>query len=83
MDTPMLQKLREYLANTPREQIDKDWAAVKAKGLKGPTAKELIASFRLTPAYQETDNEAFQNESAQIHLNFELEAGDYNYALAA
>ena len=83
MDTPMLQKLREYLENTPLEQINRDWALAKSKGSSGPTAKELIASFRLTPAYQETDNEAFQNESSHFNLNFELDAGDYSYALAA
>lgn len=79
----MLQKLREYLANTPREQIDRDWAAVKAKGLQGPTAKELIATFRLTPAYQQTDTKAFLTEAASPHLHFELQPEDSNYVMAA
>lgn len=83
MNTPMLEKLREYLANTPREQIDRDWAAVKDKRLKGPTAKEFIASFRLTPAYQQVDSEAFQTEPANPHLNFKLEADNCSYAMAA
>lgn len=83
MDTPMLQKLREYLANTPREQIDRDWAEVKALGLKGPTAKEFIASFRQPRPYQATDTEAFQTEAAQQHLTFEFEEGNYFYAMAA
>lgn len=78
----MLQKLREYLANTPREQIDRDWAEVKALGLKGPTAKEFIASFRQPRGYQQTDFEAFQTESAEQHLTFET-AGNYSYAVAA
>lgn len=46
IDTPMLQKLCEYLENTPREQIERDWAAVKAKGLAGPTVKEFIDNFK-------------------------------------
>ncbi len=83
MDTPMLQKLREYLANTPREQIDRDWAAVKAKGLKGPTVQEFIASFKLTPAYQESNSEAFKTEPDQTLLNFDLQLDGANYAMAA
>lgn len=82
MDTPMLQKLREYLANTPREQIQRDWEEVKAKGLKGPTVKEFVASFRQPLAYQQTDTEAFKTEAAQLHLNFEME-GNSLYAMAA
>lgn len=79
----MLQKLREYLANTPREQIDRDWAEVKALGLKGPTAKEFISSFRQPRAYQATDTEAFLTETAQQHLTFEFEGDNYLYAMAA
>lgn len=79
----MLQKLREYLTNTPREQIDRDWAEVKALGLKGPTAKEFIASFRQPRGYQNTDFEAFQTESAQQHLTFDLEVTSDLYAMAA
>lgn len=79
----MLQKLREYLATTSREQKDRDWANVKAKGLKGPNVKEFMASFRLPLAYQQSDSEAFQTESAQPHLNFDLEGDNFHYALAA
>lgn len=79
----MLQKLREYLANTPREQIVRDWEEVKAKGLKGPTIKEFVASFRQPLAYQQVDAEAFQTEAAQPHLNFGMDGNDYLYAMAA
>lgn len=80
----MLQKLREYLANTPREQIERDWAAVKAKGLKGPTAKELIASFRLLPTYQFVQTtKTFQTESSQAHLSFDFKSEEFHYAMAA
>ncbi len=48
MDTPMLKDLKEYLENTSKEQIDKDWAEVKSLGLKGPTARELIKTFKMT-----------------------------------
>ena len=79
----MLQNLREYLANTPREQIDRDWAEVKAKNLKGPTVRDVVASFSFSPAYQDTDTKAFQSESAQKHFNFDLQHNGDNYAMAA
>ncbi|MCC6279563.1 MAG: hypothetical protein IT262_03120 [Saprospiraceae bacterium] len=83
MDTPMLQKLREYLATTSREQVNLDWAEVKALGLKGPSAKEFIASFQQPLTFQHSDSEAFQTESAQVHLTFDVENGNYLYAMAA
>lgn len=31
----MLEKLKEYFANTPREQVEADWAAAKKNSPKG------------------------------------------------
>ena len=45
--TPLLQRLRDYLDNTPREKIEADWAQVKSRGLTGsPTAEEFIKTFK-------------------------------------
>lgn len=82
METPMIKKLRELLATMTQEEFERDWAAIKAKGLKGPTVREFIASFRLPPAYQASNTEAFQTEAAEIHLSFNVE-DNISYALAA
>jgi len=79
----MIIKLKELLATMTQEEFDRDWAAVKAKGLKGPTAKEFIASFRFLPTFQHVAAEAFQNEPAQIHFIFELKSQEFQYAMAA
>lgn len=47
MQTEMLRRLREYLDNTPREQIDADWQEIKSLGLKGPTVKEFISRMHI------------------------------------
>lgn len=45
--TPLLQKLRNYLDTTPRQQIDSDWAQVKSLGLSGsPNCEEFIKTFK-------------------------------------
>lgn len=79
----MIRKLRELLATMTQEEFDRDWAAIKAKGLKGPTAKELIASFRLLPTYQFVQTKTFQTESSQAHLSFDFKSEEFHYAMAA
>ena len=79
----MIAKLRALLANMSQEEFDRDWAAIKAMGLEGPTVKEFIASFRQPAVYQYAETEVFQDDNAQRHLNFEVEAGDELYTLAA
>ena len=45
--TPLLQRLRDYLDNTPHEKIIQDWEQVKSRGLTGsPTAEEFIKTFK-------------------------------------
>lgn len=45
--TPLLQKLRNYLDTTPREQINADWAHVTSLGLTGsPNCEEFIKTFK-------------------------------------
>lgn len=43
-ESPMLKKLREYFANTPREQILKDWEETKekTKDIISPTVGEFL-----------------------------------------
>lgn len=44
--TPMLDKLREYLSTASREEIQKDWEAVKSLGYKGGlTAKQFMKGW--------------------------------------
>lgn len=46
--TPLLQKLRNYLDTTSRQQIEADWAQVKSLGLTGsPNCEEFIKTFKL------------------------------------
>jgi hypothetical protein len=45
--TPLLQRLRDYLDNTPRKQIEADWTQVKSLGLHGsPNCDEFIKTFK-------------------------------------
>jgi hypothetical protein len=76
MDTPMLKSLKEYLENTSREQIDKDWAEVKSLGLKGPTAKELINTFNMNKI------KATVIEKQGSPLNIYINSGNYPYVIA-
>lgn len=43
----MLEWLKEYLANTPQEEKDKDWANIKAKGFGGPTVQDYLFESEL------------------------------------
>lgn len=49
----MISSLKNYLDTTPAEQKEKDWQEVKSLNLKGPTAKELVDSFKVK-LYKET-----------------------------
>ncbi len=41
----MIEELKDYLKNTPKEQLLKEWEEVKGYSKDSPTAKELIKSF--------------------------------------
>jgi len=79
----MLKNLRDYLANTSEEQKDRDWAAVKALGLRGPTVEAFLFSFRQTPVFQSIELDVFQESGTKQHLTFEFEGEDNLYTLAA
>lgn len=84
MDTPMLQRLREVLRQTTREEFQRDWAAIKAKGFHSPTARDFIRSFRYTPVYR--DQEFFflnAQGSTEEQLAYELDARTSSLSLAA
>ncbi|MHB9055763.1 MAG: hypothetical protein ACYC2P_06370 [Paludibacteraceae bacterium] len=76
MKSELAQKLREILDNKTQEQINQEWAAVKALNLDGPTMEEVVMFFS-----------AFQFQLGQYNLNSELisenAANNVNYALAA
>ena len=38
-----LDRIREYLQTAPRQELENDWARVKAMKLEGPTYDELVA----------------------------------------
>jgi hypothetical protein len=42
MESKMLKDIKEYFANTPKEQIDKDWQEIEAMGFTSPTVDEFI-----------------------------------------
>lgn len=35
--------LREYLRNTPADELAADWAAIDAMGIEGPTFSEVLS----------------------------------------
>lgn len=83
MDTPLLQRLKAYLADTPYEQKVKDWADIKALGLTGgPTAQELIASFRHTPAFHQVPL-FFASKTSAAQPEFVMEEGVAQMGMAA
>lgn len=43
----MTSSLKKYLDDTSAEQKEKDWQEVKQLNLKGPTARELVNSFKV------------------------------------
>lgn len=42
MESKMLKEIKEYFANTPKEQIDKDWQEIEAMGFTSPTVNVFI-----------------------------------------
>lgn len=44
MAATLLEELKEYFENTPREQILKDWESTKEYEGVGPTADEFLTS---------------------------------------
>ncbi len=42
----ILQKLKEYFENTPKEQLDKDWEELKEYNEIGPDMDEYIKSVK-------------------------------------
>ncbi len=45
METTTLQKLRQYLQSTTKEQFEKDWAEVEELHLEGPTVAAYLADL--------------------------------------
>lgn len=44
MEKNMVERLREYLANTSKEQQEKDWEELKKWNEVGPTVEEFLAA---------------------------------------
>ena len=45
MENTMLEKLKEYFANTPQEEIDRAWVKTNELDLVGPTWEEYLESI--------------------------------------
>jgi hypothetical protein len=63
MESLMIQKLREALANTTKAEFQREWAEIQAMGLKGPTVSELLA-YQHPPASYLPDNSGEGGDSS-------------------
>ncbi len=48
---PSVLALRHYLQETSKEELSRDWVAVRRLGLKGPTLTELLQGQRARATY--------------------------------
>ena len=66
-ESNMVDKLKEYLNNTPKEQVQKDWdeSCKQVKGVISPTIEEFIEAQRRFNK-QETTSEGFHRISKEI-----------------
>ncbi len=62
----MAEQLRLHLANTPKEQLEKEWAEIQAMGLQGPTVDEFIANQE---KYANRHGNWIQEVSHNIYMN--------------
>lgn len=46
---PVLERLKQYLKNTPRETIERDWNALSKYANVGPSIPDFFASFIKDP----------------------------------
>lgn len=90
MDTEnkMLEKLKEYFANTPREEIDKAWAKTNELDLIGPTFEEYLDGlnettyiYTLTDNIMETNLEQYTDEGLRIITPHEQDEQELHYLL--
>ena len=51
----MLAKLREHLANTPKEQLEKEWKELEPWGKIGPTVEEFLYGKKMPAEWSEFD----------------------------
>ena len=49
MQSNMLDWLKDYLNNTPIDEVKKDWQKVKDMGLRGPNVYEYLAFLSDSP----------------------------------
>lgn len=49
MKNNILQDLKDYFKNTPREQIEKDWAETEKYDKVGPTVSEFLEVTKSEP----------------------------------
>lgn len=55
----MVANLKEYLANTPKEQLEKDWDELKRWNNVGPTVEEFLYG-KQNPAWSKEDEKMFE-----------------------
>jgi len=53
----IIDELKNYLKNTPKEQQQKDWDDIKAYGEFGPTVDEFLYKNPIAPPYNSTVDE--------------------------
>lgn len=46
---PILEQLKSYFENTPREIVERDWSALSAYANVGPSIPEFFASLDVKP----------------------------------
>ena len=77
----MAQKLKELLAKTSQEDLDREWAEIEALGFEGPSMEEFIQVNSQRPVVSEVNSNVYF--SLGNSSNFNLTGSEQNLATAA
>jgi len=68
----MIELLRKHLQETPKEELEKEWAEIEKLGIEGPTVEEYFESLNPTAMYAKgyTDSAKKFRELLIAEINF-------------
>jgi len=81
MEKSMAQKLKELLAKTSQEDLDREWAEIEALGFEGPNMEEFIQINSQRPVVSEVNSNVYF--SLGNTSNYNLAGSEQNLAIAA
>lgn len=76
------EQLKELLENLTQEQFDKNWAAIEALGLEGPSVESFIENSLMASTFAEV-NMITEVVSKLSETFTQSPVGDCNLAMAA